>query len=94
MAASRSKRSNAGNRMTKLIEEQAEEESEDNIYNTLYGGFIEEENDQDYEEEDQEEDIVDSGWSNYKGSNLSLPNISLQKSHWFLAEISLVSDRM
>lgn len=75
MAASRSKRSNAGNRMTKLIEEQAEEESEDNIYNTLYGGFNEEENDQDYEEEDQEEDIVDSGWSNYKGSNLSLPNI-------------------
>lgn len=94
MAASRSKRSNAGNRMTKLIEEQAEEESEDNIYNTLYGGFNEEENDQDYEEEDQEEDIVDSGWSNYKGSNLSLPNISLQKPHWFLAEISLVSDRL
>ena len=61
MAAERSKRCNAGNRMTKLIEEQVEDE-DDEFYNTMYGGFNEEENDGVYEApEDQEEDIVDSG---------------------------------
>lgn len=69
MAASRSKRSNAGNRMSKLIEEHVEDESEDNIYNTLYGGFKEEEDDQDYKEEEQEEDIVDSDFSLSENEN-------------------------
>ena len=59
MANNRPVRSNAGNRMTKLIEEQADEE--DDFYKTTYGGFNEEEDDGDYEAEEIEEDVVDSG---------------------------------
>lgn len=38
MAASRSRRANAGTKMNKLIEE---EEDEDDFYKTTYGGFNE-----------------------------------------------------
>merc|ERR1712121_373522 len=65
MASDRPKRSNAGNRMSKLIEEQAEEQDNeaDEFYKTTYGGFEEDEEDNDYEEEEAEEDIVDSDFS-------------------------------
>ncbi|XP_002165194.5 vacuolar protein sorting-associated protein 72 homolog isoform X1 [Hydra vulgaris] len=63
MAAERSKRCNAGNRMSKLIEEQVEDE-DDEFYNTMYGGFNEDDDDGVYEApEDQEEDFVDSDFS-------------------------------
>lgn len=44
MAASREKRVNAGNRLSKLLNE----EEEDEFYKTTYGGFQEQENDIDY----------------------------------------------
>jgi vacuolar protein sorting-associated protein 72 len=58
LATSREKRSNAGARMSKLIDE----EEEDEFYNTAYGGFAEIENDKEFEENevDHEEDYVDS----------------------------------
>lgn len=63
MASGRIRRPNAGSRMTRLIEDQVEEEESDNVYETLYGGFNEEEGDGEYQEEEQEEDIVDSDFS-------------------------------
>ena len=50
--------------MNKLIEEAQddEEESEDaEFYKNTYGGFNEEGEDNDYQSEDEQEDIVDSG---------------------------------
>lgn len=47
MAAYRERRSNAGNRIAKLLDE--EEAEEDDFYKTSYGGFLENENDNDYE---------------------------------------------
>ena len=44
MAASRSQRSSAGNRMSQLLDE----EEEDEFYKTTYGGFAEEADDIDY----------------------------------------------
>ena len=61
-ALERPKRSNAGRHMSKLIEEQ--EEEADDFYKTTYGGFEEEEDDKEYEAEDVEEDVADSGESN------------------------------
>jgi vacuolar protein sorting-associated protein 72 len=45
LAATRDKRSKAGNRMSKLLDE----EEEDDFYKTTYGGFAEIENDDDYQ---------------------------------------------
>lgn len=44
MASSRERRSNAGNRLAKLLNE----EEEDEFYKTTYGGFDEVEDDNDY----------------------------------------------
>ncbi|XP_037092424.1 vacuolar protein sorting-associated protein 72 homolog [Pollicipes pollicipes] len=56
LATTRERRSNAGNRMNKLIGE----EEEDDFYTTTYGGFNEEEEDKDYASEKEVEDVVDS----------------------------------
>lgn len=45
MASTRERRSNAGNRIAKLLNE----EEEDDFYKTSYGGFHEAEDDKDYE---------------------------------------------
>lgn len=44
MAANRERRSNAGNRIAKLLDE----EEEDEFYKTSYGGFNETADDRDY----------------------------------------------
>lgn len=59
MALTRERRSNAGNKMAKLLNE----EEEDDFYKTTYGGFDEIEQDHDYMEEDEGEDEVDSDFS-------------------------------
>ncbi|XP_019695821.1 vacuolar protein sorting-associated protein 72 homolog isoform X2 [Harpegnathos saltator] len=59
MAATRERRSNAGNKMARLLNE----EEEDEFYKTTYGGFDEVEQDHDYMEEDEGEDEVDSDFS-------------------------------
>lgn len=56
MAATREKRSNAGNKMARLLEA----EDEDDFYKTTYGGFNEEEGDNEYESEESESDWTDS----------------------------------
>lgn len=45
MAATRERRHNAGNKISRLLDE----EEEDDFYKTSYGGFQEAENDNDYE---------------------------------------------
>uniref|UniRef100_A0A1E1WGM4 Vacuolar protein sorting-associated protein 72 homolog n=1 Tax=Pectinophora gossypiella TaxID=13191 RepID=A0A1E1WGM4_PECGO len=52
----RERRTNAGNRMAKLLDD----EEEDEFYQTTYGGFQEIEEDKDYVEEKEVDDIVDS----------------------------------
>ncbi|XP_059609920.1 vacuolar protein sorting-associated protein 72 homolog [Phlebotomus argentipes] len=59
MAANRERRSNAGNRIARLLDD----EEEDDFYKTSYGGFQEAEDDKDYEQRDEEEDVVDSDFS-------------------------------
>ncbi|KAL7293857.1 hypothetical protein TKK_0012912 [Trichogramma kaykai] len=59
MASSRPRRSNAGNKMAKLLNE----EEEDDFYKTTYGGFEETEQDNDYKQEVEVEDEVDSDFS-------------------------------
>lgn len=61
MAATRERRANAGNRISNLLNEEEEEE----IYKTLYGGFQETEDDRDYIQLKQEDDddSVDSDFS-------------------------------
>lgn len=59
MALSRDRRSNAGSKMAKLLNE----EEEDDFYKTTYGGFEETEQDNDYLVEDEGEDEVDSDFS-------------------------------
>ncbi|XP_063239783.1 vacuolar protein sorting-associated protein 72 homolog isoform X2 [Bacillus rossius redtenbacheri] len=59
MASTRERRVNAGNRMSKLLNE----EEEDEVYKTLYGGFNDVENDIDYQAEEEGEDEVDSDFS-------------------------------
>ncbi|XP_059474423.1 vacuolar protein sorting-associated protein 72 homolog [Neocloeon triangulifer] len=59
MAATRERRNNAGTRMSKLLDE----EEEDEFYKTTYGGFEEAENDQEYKSEDSGDDDVDSDFS-------------------------------
>lgn len=43
----RERRTNAGNRMSKLLDE--EEECQDDFYKQNYGGFVETESDNEYE---------------------------------------------
>lgn len=59
----RDRRSNAGNRMAKLLDE--EEDCQEEFYKVNYGGFQETESDNEYEAEveDEGEDIVDSDFS-------------------------------
>ncbi|XP_037944676.1 vacuolar protein sorting-associated protein 72 homolog [Teleopsis dalmanni] len=59
MAAARSRRANAGHKIAQLLEE----EGEDEFYKTSYGGFNEEEDDNEYVQRDEEEDVVDSDFS-------------------------------
>lgn len=62
MAATRERRANAGNRISNLLNEEEEEE----IYKTLYGGFQETEDDKDYielKQQDDDDDSVDSDFS-------------------------------
>lgn len=62
MAATRERRANAGNRISNLLNEEEEEE----IYKTLYGGFQETEDDKDYKQDykqDDDDDSVDSDFS-------------------------------
>lgn len=61
MAATRERRANAGNRISNLLNDEEEEE----IYKTLYGGFNEIENDNDYIQikADDDDDSVDSDFS-------------------------------
>ena len=59
MAAFRSRRSNAGNLMQKLVED----EVDDDFYKTTYGGFEEEDDDNVYETEEDDDDVVDSDFS-------------------------------
>ncbi|XP_076335591.1 vacuolar protein sorting-associated protein YL-1 [Tachypleus tridentatus] len=59
MAATREKRANAGNRMSRILNE----EEKDDFYHTTYGGFEEEEGDVDYQSEIDESDEVDSDFS-------------------------------
>lgn len=62
MAASRERRSTAGNRMSKVLEEELEE---DDFYKTTYGGFEEEEEDGDFDSEQEDSaDEVDSDFDN------------------------------
>ncbi|CAH0583175.1 unnamed protein product [Chrysodeixis includens] len=58
--ANRERRSNAGNRMAKLLDE---EEDVDEFYTTTYGGFNEAEEDNDYQQEREQDDVVDSDFS-------------------------------
>lgn len=58
LATTRARRSNAGNRMSKLIQEE-----DDEFYNSLYGGFHEEDDDIDFESEDEaDEDEVEDDY--------------------------------
>lgn len=60
IAVTREQRRNAGNRMSKLIED---EQDVDEFYKTAFGGFEEESGDEKYETENEEEDVVDSDFS-------------------------------
>lgn len=61
MAATRERRSNAGNKLARLLDQ---EEDADDFYKTTYGGFVEEEEDNDFHFVDEEvPDEVDSDFS-------------------------------
>jgi len=60
MAATRERRSNAGSKLARLLDE----EEEDDFYKTTYGGFNEEEEDNDFHFIDEDApDEVDSDFS-------------------------------
>lgn len=60
MAANRERRSNAGNKLARLLDE----EEEDDFYKTTYGGFNEDEEDNDFHFVDEDApDEVDSDFS-------------------------------
>jgi len=60
LAAQRAKRSTAGNKMSKLLNA----EEEDEFYKTTYGGFDEEEEDNDYHSSQSDsDDVIDSDFS-------------------------------
>lgn len=56
LATTRSRRSNAGNRMSRMIQDE-----EDEFYSNLYGGFHEEDDDADFDDEEEanEEEVED-----------------------------------
>lgn len=60
LASTREQRKNAGNKMSKLL---AEELDEDDFYKTALGGFEEESGDEEYASEAEESDQVDSDFS-------------------------------
>ncbi|XP_062509648.1 vacuolar protein sorting-associated protein 72 homolog [Corticium candelabrum] len=60
MAASRDQRKTAGNRLSSLLKDETEEE----FYKTAWGGFDEEAEDREYEEEVSGSDDVDSDFDN------------------------------
>ena len=60
LASTREQRKNAGNKMSKLL---ADELDEDEFYKTALGGFEEESGDEEYASEDEESDQVDSDFS-------------------------------
>ncbi|CAG9773015.1 unnamed protein product [Ceutorhynchus assimilis] len=57
----RGKRYNAGNRMSKLLDE--EDDCPDEFYKENYGGFENTESDNEYQAEEEGEDVVDSDFS-------------------------------
>ncbi|XP_005095332.1 vacuolar protein sorting-associated protein 72 homolog isoform X2 [Aplysia californica] len=60
LASQREKRATAGNKMSKLLEA----EDEDEFYKTTYGGFDEEEEDRDYNSSQSDsDDVIDSDFS-------------------------------
>ncbi|XP_031572318.1 vacuolar protein sorting-associated protein 72 homolog [Actinia tenebrosa] len=61
LVKSRPQRKNAGNRMSKMIED---EQEVDDFYKTAFGGFEEESGDEEFEKDEEEDvDIVDSDFS-------------------------------
>ena len=60
LAKGREVRRNAGSLMSKLIED---EQEVDDFYKTAFGGFEEVSDDEQYETEDEEKDVVDSDFS-------------------------------
>ena len=60
IASTREQRRNAGNLMSKLIED---EQDVDDFYKTAFGGFEEESGDEQYDTEEEVEDVVDSDFS-------------------------------
>ena len=60
IASTREQRRNAGNLMSKLIED---EQDVDDFYKTAFGGFEEESGDEQYDTEEEIEDVVDSDFS-------------------------------
>lgn len=61
LAKGRPQRRNAGNRMSKLIDD---EQEADDFYKTAFGGFEEESGDDEFDKDDEEDvDIVDSDFS-------------------------------
>lgn len=62
LSKSRPQRHNAGNRMSKLIDD---EQEVDDFYKTAFGGFEEVSGDEEFDENDEEDvDVVDSDFSN------------------------------
>lgn len=62
MAATRERRANAGNRIEKLLNDEEEDEE---IYKTLYGGFEETADDRDYVQQNTKDDDEDSADSDF-----------------------------
>ena len=60
LAKSREQRKNAGNKMSKLLQDEL---GEDEFYKTALGGFAEESGDEEYVSEDEQSDVVDSDFS-------------------------------
>ncbi|VDP98759.1 unnamed protein product [Trichobilharzia regenti] len=56
ISTERKRRANAGSRMARLLNE----EEEDEFYSNVYGGFKEEDEDEDYMSESSVEDVIDS----------------------------------
>ncbi|XP_022090818.1 vacuolar protein sorting-associated protein 72 homolog isoform X2 [Acanthaster planci] len=56
LALTREKRANAGNRMSRMLQE----EEQDEFYATTYGGFEEQSGDEEYSSEESESDATDS----------------------------------
>ncbi len=56
LALTREKRFNAGNRMSRMLQE----EEQDDFYKTTYGGFEEHSGDEEYSSEDSDSDATDS----------------------------------